>query len=321
MRVAAVPVSPGQGGAAGPLAAGGAGLRVAVVVATRDRPEMLARTLDALRAALGPDDEAVVVDSASRTDAPAAAAAAAGFPVVRCDRPGLSVARNAGVSATSAPVVAFTDDDCLVRRDWTDAIAEAFTDAHLGFVSGAVLPDRSDGPVLTTETSCRPLRFTAGEDPVGMGHGASMAFRRDALRDIGGFDEQLGAGGRLRAAEDTDAFWRVLRAGWAGAYVPGVVVTHRQWRSRAQVVRTNFGYGKGAGALAVKVIRLDGRPGWRMLRRRLWSDGLASAVRAARARYEQGVLDDVARAAGVVVGASVGAVLPLADGRFHHRPS
>jgi hypothetical protein len=153
-----------------------------------------------------------------------------------------------------------------------------------------------------------------------MGHGASMAFRREALSAVGGFDERLGAGVALRGSEDKDVFWRLLRAGWVGVYEPEVVVTHRQWRTRTEVVRTNYGYGLGAGAFAAKVIRLEGAAGWRMLRDRLWAHGVRSAVRAGRARYEQGVLDSLASAAGVAVGSVRGAVIPLDGERFRVRP-
>lgn len=289
---------------------------IAVVIPSRDRPDMLAASLETLNAVLRDGDEAVVVDSASRSTATARVAAAAGVRLVRCEVPGASRARNLGLTVTTSSVVAFTDDDCLVHPELPEALEKAFADPAVGFVCGAVLGEHADGPSVSTIQGETPVSFAGPQDPSEIGHGASMAFRREALCSIGGFDERLGAGVTLRGSEDKDAFWRLLSAGWTGRYDPQVIVTHRQWRSRARVVTTNFGYGIGAGAFAVKVVRIEGRPGWRMLRDRVWDHGLNAAVRAARAHHEQGVLDSLASAGGVVVGALRGAVIPIHEGRF-----
>ena len=166
---------------------------VAVVLCTRDRPEFLADALSALAPALAPGDEVVVVDSASTDPRVAAVAAAAGVRMVRCDRPGLSIARNAGVVATSAPIVAFTDDDCRPQPGWTAALRRPFADPTVGFVTGAVMADETGGAVVTVLEGDR-RQFAAETDPIGVGHGANMAFRRTALEGIGSFDELLGAG-------------------------------------------------------------------------------------------------------------------------------
>jgi GT2 family glycosyltransferase len=243
-------------------------------------------------------------------------AAAAGVRLARCEVPGASRARNLGLAVTTAPVVAFTDDDCLVHPGLPAALEQDFSDSAIGFVCGAVRAERADGPTVSTIQGETPLIFAGPQDPREIGHGASMAFRREALRSVGGFDERLGAGATLHGSEDKDVFWRLLRSGWTGRYDPDVIVTHRQWRSRARVVTTNFGYGVGAGAFAAKVVRIEGRPGWRMLLDRIWDHGLNAAVKAARARHEQGVLDSLASTGGVVVGALRGAVTPIHDGRF-----
>ncbi|HZY76948.1 MAG TPA: glycosyltransferase, partial [Jatrophihabitantaceae bacterium] len=70
---------------------------VTVVVPTRDRPGQLETCLASLRAALDESDELVVADSASLDpDAVAAVARGAGATLVRCARPGVGRARNAG---------------------------------------------------------------------------------------------------------------------------------------------------------------------------------------------------------------------------------
>ena len=86
---------------------------VSVVIATRNRPEDLSTCLAALRALAPPPGEIVVADSAS--DDPAATARVAeesGARLVRCDRAGLSLARNTGAAAARGSLIAFLDDDC-----------------------------------------------------------------------------------------------------------------------------------------------------------------------------------------------------------------
>jgi GT2 family glycosyltransferase len=292
--------------------------RLAAIVCSRDRPEQLAVALEALAAVLGADDEAVVVDSAS-VDASAVAQVAAthGFRVVRCDRPGLSRARNAGVRATVASIVAFTDDDCRVDPGWADAIASAFADDdRLGFVTGSVVADRETRLPLSVGGGGPHRRFGPGDDPLGCGHGATMAFRRTALDGVGGFDEALGAGGPFHAAEDSDMFWRLLSSGWAGAHDPSARATHVQWRSTTAALKVSRGYGIGVGAMVVKGIRSRREDGWRLLGRALWDGGLRRAWRDLRAGYQTGAVSAVVRVGGVLAGAARGARRPLRDDRF-----
>src|SRR4051812_16745203 len=134
----------------------GDGLGVAVILCTRDRPAFLQAALPAVRAALRPEDEAVVVDSASVDPEVRRVAETAGFRVVRAPRPGLALARNVGIDATTAPIVAFTDDDCRPQLGWTARLAAHFTDPSVGFVTGQVRPDRETGPVVAVKTDEEP---------------------------------------------------------------------------------------------------------------------------------------------------------------------
>jgi GT2 family glycosyltransferase len=284
--------------------------RIAAVVCSRDRPQLLAGCLAALAPQLRAGDDRVVVDSAS-VDAAAvrAVAEAAGFRLVRVDRPGLSVARNAGIAAVDAaatPVVAFTDDDCVAGDRWAARIAAPFADPAVGFVTGSVASDRDARlPIAVTAPGATARRFGPGHDPTRCGHGANMAFRVEALDAVGRFDESLGAGSRLRAAEDADAFWRLLDAGWAGAFDPDVRVTHAQWRSTSEALRTSYGYGIGLGALASKGLRRRQAGARRLLRVGLWDNGLRRAGADLRAGYQTGAASSFVRAAGVAVGAAL----------------
>jgi GT2 family glycosyltransferase len=278
--------------------------RVAVVVCSRDRPAMLAPALDSIVASLRPGDELVVVDSASRTSATAETARERGLRVERADLPGLSRARNVGVAASRAPVILFTDDDCLADPGWVANMASAFdADPDVGFAFGRVMSDREGGLGVALLVDEEPRRYGASDDLLSMGHGANMALRRSMLEKIGEFDVDLGAGARFPACEDTDIVWRALAEGATGAYVPGAVVVHRQWRSQRAMLRLRYGYGIGCGAFAVKMRQRDRAAGMALFRRVAVSDGALRSLRELLGGRRGVAANLMARAIGAVVGA------------------
>ena len=286
---------------------------VAVILCTRDRPHLLGDALDAVMAAIRPSDEVVVVDSGSTDPHAVDPARQCGVTVVRLQQPGLSRARNAGVEATSAPIVAFTDDDCRPAAGWAEVIARSFRDPGVGFMTGRAMADRVGRISVSCKLDEEPLHIAAAADPFSIGVGANMAMRRIALEGVGGFDERLGAGARIRAGEDVDAWCRLIDAGWEGRYDPGCIVTHVQWRSDAQALRLSYGYGLGAGALAMKGIR-SGRPGsLGLLGQRLWADGVGRALSDLRHGYQSGAAASLLQAAGALSGA-------LQAARWSRRP-
>ncbi len=293
-----------------------AGRSVSVIIPTRDRPALLEAAVDSVMRHLRAFDEAIVVDSASRDPAVGRIASAAGCVVVRLDEPGTSRARNAGVAASSAPLLWFVDDDCLVQASWTERIEAAFEAPELGFVTGRVVSDRASKMPVSVVTVEQRRVFDPRADPSRLGGSVNMAVRKTALEGIGGFDEGMGPATRLRAGEDHDAIWRLLVAGWAGRYEPSIVVSHQQWRTTAEAVKREYAYGVGAGALAVKMIRSHDPQGWRILRRRLWGDSVAASVRNLARGYESGAAGAALKTFGVVAGALRASFTPLVDGRF-----
>jgi hypothetical protein len=169
---------------------------------------------------------------------------------------------------------------------------------------------------LSLTTGEVPLTFEKGADPDAIGHGANMAWRRSALRAIGGFDEEMGPGAPLRAAEDADVFWRALRAGFVGRFDPAAIVVHRQWRTRAAALRTSYAYGIGGGALAVKQARLSGDGAPAPTRSALAAPYLGAIRTNLREHYEMGALVEAVRLAGALAGWRRSRAMPIEDGRF-----
>jgi glycosyltransferase involved in cell wall biosynthesis len=148
---------------------------VSVVICTRDRPHLLADALMGLRVALREGDEALVVDSASRTGETARVGTGLGFEVVRVGQPGLARARNAGVRATTHELIAFTDDDCVPAPTWLDGIVAGFTDERTGIVMGRVVAEHPGGAVPADDPGDAPFAFGATADVSVLGAGAVAA--------------------------------------------------------------------------------------------------------------------------------------------------
>jgi glycosyltransferase involved in cell wall biosynthesis len=297
---------------------------VTIVIPTRDRPTMLARCLGTVLASAGGDDEVIVVDSASTDPEVALTAARAGTQVrlLRCDRPGVDRARNVGWRAGHHDIVVFVDDDVMVDRGWATAIVTPFVDRpEISFVTGRIdVPPEQigvDRPVAIK--SDEEAAVLHADTPGSLGHSASLAVRRSALVEIGGFDEQLGAGARFQSAPEVDLFDRLFAAGHVGRYEPAARAWHDQWRGRADKVHLDWRYGVGTGARLVKLVRTDRVKARQLAVETVWRRGLRGAARDLRAGYQLGVATRLALAAGTVVGFAKALPAPVRDGHFSER--
>ncbi|MGH9188124.1 MAG: glycosyltransferase family 2 protein, partial [Acidimicrobiales bacterium] len=248
-------------------------LPVTVVVATRDRPQLLARCLDSLLRLEYPAVEIVVVDNAPSSDdtADLVRERYASVAYLREDIPGLAIAHNRGLAAAQTPIVAFTDDDVTVDAGWVRALSDAFAvTPDVGCVTGLIVAteletsaqawiDRHGGFGKGFERRVFHLHRLRPPDPLfpyaagTFGSGANMAFRTDVLHHLGGFDPALGAGTPSRGGDDLAAFVDGLRAGYSIVYEPAALVHHQHHREDAKVRAQAYNYGVGLSAYATRL--------------------------------------------------------------------
>ena len=229
---------------------------ISVVVCTRNRAEALGRCLDSMGNAdfVANDGQLVLVNNAS-TDTTAKVMAefadSADFPIKIVDAPvpGLSNARNAGLAAADAPIVAFTDDDCYVAEDYLSAAITAFSNHDIDYFGGRILRyDESDAFYACNDSEDYEPIAPRSFIPAGSVQGANMAFTRRLLDKVGTFDPNLGAGTRFRC-EDVDFIARASAAGFRGAHVPDVLVWHHHGRkegSELEQLKRDNDYARGA---------------------------------------------------------------------------
>ncbi len=255
---------------------------VSVVVCTRDRATVLARCLNSLRNLSERPKEILVVDNSPATAATRAVVDR--FPGVQYApeaRPGLSVARNTGLRKTTGDVIAFTDDDVVVERDWLTRLREPFARSPAVMaVAGLVLSASLDSPAerffeatFSFNRGYRTRVFNRpNQQPWVIGAGANMALRRGALERVGPFDERLGAGA-AGCSEDSEFWYRLLEAGFTCVYTPLAVVHHYHRADMDSLNQQVFAYMRGhTAALA---IQFANHRRWNNLHRLGWTLPLA----------------------------------------------
>ena len=258
-----------------------------------------------------PEFEIVVVDNRPEPAGPHdLLTLLAGWPRVRVvseRRPGISAARNRGVEATDAEVVAFTDDDVRVHPRWLLALGRRFaSEPGLDAVTGLVLPEEleTQAQILFEQSGSaldrgyRPVTFRLArvpesrwrrlfdvpkierrEDDGGdsvfplyatgeLGLGSNMAFRTSALRALGGFDHALGVGTSTCGGEDLAMLLELLMSDRSLGYEPSAIVHHTHRRTLEDLEVQLRGYGIGFSAMMLSLV-------WRKPRR---LRGFAAAV-------------------------------------------
>jgi glycosyltransferase involved in cell wall biosynthesis len=223
--------------------------------------------------------EVIVVDDGS-TDGTIDVGRAHAVVVVRHPTNlGLAVARNSGVQAATAPVVAFLDDDCEPEPEWAEQLLASYQEgvigvggsiingAHGGFILGYL--DRNspfkpqDLNLAKSNNVCYRLylylgrqwtqKEQSGQRDVYSILGGNMSFLRQSLIDVGQFDERFSFGG-----EELDLCMRVRRAYPLGrlVFVPEVRVVHHFKPSRRSTkpslhdtLRRSRAYGRGSARL------------------------------------------------------------------------
>jgi len=223
--------------------------RLSVVVCTYRRPANLARALASLGAQRFPaaDHEVVIVNNDPADRAPAEIVAEARrtsfaprpdrLRLVQCPFPGLSFARNAGISQARGEVVSFLDDDAVAPPDWLEQVWRTF-DAHpeAGVIGGAIILDVPEPrprwlkPGWEKFWSHRVPRFTT---PTAVDRwwdfpwGANWSARRRVLVAMGGFRTRYGRrGANAAGGEEIVAACLARALGHAVVVAPAVRVVH-----------------------------------------------------------------------------------------------
>jgi GT2 family glycosyltransferase len=223
---------------------------ISIIVCTRNGRNRIAACLRSLLAMHDSSFEIIVVDDGSQDGT--ADFVETGFPdarLLRLARSGLSAARNAGAAAAEGSILAFTDDDCEVDRDWLRHLRIGFQETGAAAIGGPNIPP------LPKDARSAAIRAASGGpshvmiDDTRAEHlpGCNLAVERDAFARIGGFDPDFHTAG-----DDVDFCWRLQDGGLVLGFAPSAFVWHHRRPSVRAFFRQQLGYGTAERMLLKK---------------------------------------------------------------------
>jgi GT2 family glycosyltransferase len=229
---------------------------VSLIIVSRKRPAALRRVLLSLHFQKYQNFEVIVVadtpDAGFLSDVPHVS----NICYIHFDEANISAARNIGIVHAKGDIVAFCDDDAVPDPDWLDRLVQPFEIAEVasagGFVRGrngisfqwkAMLSDLfgDDHPFTLDESATFKVIPFDGQKFLKL-QGTNCAMRREALVEIGGFDE-----GFQFFLDETDVCLRLAQANYKSALIPKAQVQHgfeaSEQRSQSRVPHTLFDIG------------------------------------------------------------------------------
>ena len=226
-------------------------MKFSVVINTYNRGPSLRNTLLGLRRQTYHDFEVVVVNGPSTDDTEEVLAEFSDARVARCPEVNISKSRNVGIAEASGDIVAFIDDDGIPAATWLEELAAGFDSERIGGVGGIVYDHTG---YSLQYSSCVCDRLGNAHVDLQMPHwayavpksdkfvhllGTNASFRRKALVEIGGFDEEI-----EYYLDETEVCMRLIDHGYWLRLLEGAPVYHKflasHLRNEQKVLRKPF---------------------------------------------------------------------------------
>ena len=223
--------------------------KVSVVVCAYNAEPTMHSCLASLKELNYPNYEVIVVNDGSTDRTLEISKCYDYVRLISQENKGLSVARNVGIAAATGEIVAFTDSDCVVDPDWLTYLVEKFLFSGFSAVGGPNLPPPEDSlvPSCVAVSPGGPAHVLLSDEVAEHIAGCNMAFRREVLQELGGFDPQFRAAG-----DDVDLCWRLQDRGYIIGFSPAAIVWHFRRNTVAAYLKQQRGYGKAEALVYFK---------------------------------------------------------------------
>jgi glycosyltransferase involved in cell wall biosynthesis len=135
-------------------------------------------------------------------------------------------ARNRGIEHSNGEIVAFTDADCIVDKEWVREGIRFFKGNKIGMMQGSTISyqkEKIKSKIFKYGSDLREEDWHYGT--------CNMFYRKDILKEVGGFDDGFFSGG------DTDLAWRIKEKGYQSLFSPSAIVYHQSIDSYVGILK------------------------------------------------------------------------------------
>jgi GT2 family glycosyltransferase len=257
---------------------------ISVVVCSYNGAATIRDTLEGLAGLDYPDYEVIVVNDGSTDDTPRIADEY-DVKLISTENRGLSNARNNGWQEATCEIVAYIDDDAYPDPHWLQYLAHTFMTTEYVGVGGPNIAPPGDGPIADCIANAPggPVHVLLTDTVAEHIPGCNMAFRREALKSIDGFDPRYRAAG-----DDVDVCWRLQEQGGKIGFHAAAMDWHHRRNSLRMYWRQQQGYGKAEALLEEKWPEKYNALGHFPWSGRLYGKGLTEALPGGHWRIYQG---------------------------------
>ncbi len=221
-----------------------------IIIPTFERPQQLARCLDALanQEYSSENYEVIVVNDGGQATLPPIVTQfqeKMALKLIKQQNAGPAAARNAGAALATGRFLAFLDDDCVAAHDWLPNLARRFAAESSYAIGGQTINALPDNLYATASQMLVAYLYSyyhlkqdeATQPPFFASN--NLALPTDVFQEIEGFNETL------RCAEDRDLCDRWQYAGYRLRYAPEVRVSHYHDLTLRTFIQQHLNYGRG----------------------------------------------------------------------------
>ena len=257
---------------------------ISVVVCSYNGSRTIRDTLDGLATLAYPNYEVIVVNDGSTDNIPAIASEYE-VTLISTENRGLSSARNTGWQKAAGEIVAYIDDDAYPDPHWLHYLAWTFLHTDYVGVGGPNIAPPGDGAIADCLANAPggPVHVLLSDTEAEHIPGCNMAFRRDALAAIEGFDVRYRVAG-----DDVDLCWRLQENGGKIGFHAAAMDWHHRRNSVKTYWRQQQGYGKAEALLEEKWPEKYNALGHFPWSGRLYGKGITESLKFFRARIYGG---------------------------------
>lgn len=226
--------------------------KISVVVCTFNGSKTISRNLESLSALQYPNYEVIVVNDGSNDITEAIVKEYVhkyGFKLITTENRGLANARNTGLESATGDIIAYVDDDAYPDPDWLTYFAIEFSKTTHAGIGGPNITADGDGPIAecVSNSPGNPVHVLMSDKEAEHIAGCNMAFCRETLKKIGGFDPQFKVAG-----DDVDVCWTLQKQGFTLGFSPSAMVWHSRRGSIKSYLKQQLNYGRAESQLEKK---------------------------------------------------------------------